>query len=183
MLRRCLQTLENGQRCNAPAIDTSKYCRHHDPQLPPKPANEPEMEPIHLPLIIDRPSALKAINIVLQAMGEGRVKRSAAGTLLSGIKLAARLITEMAEAGETLSPADMHSLRAIRTSDRFQPVRTDDKLALALAAAAENRKPTPFSAARPSCAYQSGLDPATARMVKEVLAQSHELAKTQTARS
>ena len=179
MLRRCLQTLENGQRCNAPATDTSKYCRHHDPLLPPKMAKEPEMEPIDLPLIIDRPSALEAINIVLQAMGEGRIKRSAAGTLLSGIKLAARLITEMAEAGETLSPSGMHSLRPTRTSNRFQPARTDDKLALALAAAAENRKPTPFSAARPSCGSQSDLDPATARMVKEILAQSHELAKAQ----
>ena len=183
MTRRCLQTLENGQRCNAPAIDTSKYCRHHDPQLPPKSAKEPEMEPIHLPLIIDRPSALKAINIVLQAMGETRIKRSVAGTLLSGIKLATRLITEMAEAGETLSPADMHSLRLIRTSDRFQPARTDDKLALALAASSESRKPSPFNSARPSFADQSDLDPATARMVKEILAQSHELAKTQTARS
>jgi hypothetical protein len=180
MLRRCLQTLENGKQCNAPATDTSKYCRHHNPQLPPKPARETEMEPLHLPLVLDRPSALKAINIVLQAMGEGRVKRSVAGTLLSGIKLAAHLITEMAEAGETISPADMHSLRPMRNNDRFQSARTDDRLAVALAAAGESRKPSPFNAARPSCAYQSDVDPATARMVKEILAQSHELGKTKT---
>jgi len=181
MLRRCLQTLENGQRCNAFATDTSKYCRHHDPQLPAKPAKETsaEMEPLHLPLIIDRSSALTAVNIVLQAMGERRIKRSVAGTFLSGIKLASRVLTEMAEAHETLSPADMHRFRSMRSSDRPQPARTDDKLAIALAAAGESRKPTPFSAPRPSFAYQSDDDPATARMIKEILAQSHQLAEAQ----
>src|SRR5690348_14978527 len=107
MLRRCLQTLENGQCCNAFATDTSKYCRHHDPAKPAKEASA-EMEPLHLPLIIDRSSALTAVNIVLQAMGERRIKRPLAGTFLSGIKLASRVLTEMAEAHETLSPADMH---------------------------------------------------------------------------
>ena len=181
MLRRCLQTLENGQRCNAFATDTSKYCRHHDPQLPAKPAKETsaEMEPLHLPLIIDRSSALTAVNIVLQAMGERRIKRSVAGTFLSGIKLASRVLTEMAEAHETLSPADMHRFRSMRSSDRSQPARTDDNLAIALAAADESRKPNPFSAARPSLAYQSDLDPDTARMVKEILAQSRDFPRTQ----
>src|SRR4029079_3087060 len=100
MLRRCLQNLENGTRCNAFAPETSKYCRHHDPQLPAKPAKEEsaEMEPLHLPLIIDMPQALPAGNMVLQAMGERRIKRSVAGTFLSGIKLASRVLTEMAEA-------------------------------------------------------------------------------------
>jgi len=181
MLRRCLQTLENGQRCNAPATETSKYCRHHDPQLPAKPAKEAsaEMEPLHLPLIIDRSSALTAVNIVLQAMGERRIKRPLAGTFLSGIKLASRVLTEMAEAHETLSPADMHRFRSMRSSDRSQPARTDDNLAIALAAADESRKPNPFSAARPSLAYQSDLDPDTARMVKEILAQSRDFPRTQ----
>jgi len=181
MLRRCLQTLENGQRCNAFATDTSKYCRHHDPQLPAKPAKESsaEMEPLHLPLIIDRSSAPTDANIVLQAMGERRIKRPLAGTFLSGIKLASRVLTEMAEAHETLSPADMHRFRSMRSSDRSQPARTDDNLAIALAAADESRKPNPFSAARPSLAYQSDLDPDTARMVKEILAQSRDFPRTQ----
>ena len=151
MLRRCLHTLENGQRCNAPATDTSKYCRHHDPQLPAKPASETGMEPIALPLVINRPSALKAINIVLLAMGDGRLKRPVAGTFLSGLKLAAHVITEMAEAHETLSPADIAD---IRNAGRLQPPGSDRKLDLALAAAAEQRKPNPFSTARPSSAFQ-----------------------------
>ena len=178
MTRRCLQTLENGQRCNAPATDTSKYCRHHDPAQPAKEASA-EMEPLNLPPVVDRPAALAAINIVLQALGEGRIKRSVADTLLSAIKLAVRLISEIAESGETISPATF-ALRSqpMPGSDRFQPTRNDDKLAIALAAAGESRKPGPFTLARPASAYQSDVDPATARMVKEILAQSHELAKT-----
>src|SRR3954447_7016404 len=185
MLRRCLQTLENGQRCNAPATDTSKYCRHHDPQLPPK-AKETaaESEPLMLPSVVDKPSALAAINMVLQALGEGRIKRSVADTLLSAIKLAVRLIAEMAELGETISAAGMADrFYPVRNSDRFQPTRNDDKLAIALAAAAETRKPNPFSSARPSSALQSDVDPATARIVKELLAQTQQFAKTQNQRA
>ena len=126
MLRRCLHTLENGQRCNAHATDTSKYCRHHDPQLPAKPAAQTEMEPINLPLVINRPSALKATNVILQAMGDGRLKRPVASTFLSGIKLAAHVITEMAEAHETLSPSDIADLRQMRNTGRLQTSRSDD---------------------------------------------------------
>jgi hypothetical protein len=132
--------------------------------------------------LVDRSSALTAINMVVQALGEGRIKRSVAGTFISAIKLASRLITEMAESGETISLARMaNQIHPMRSADRPQAARNDDKLALALAAAAENQKPSPFTSARPASAYQPDLDPATARMVKEILAQSHQLAKTQTA--
>jgi len=120
--------------------------------------------------------------MVLQASGEGRIKRSAAETFLSAIKLAIRLITEMAEAGETLSPADF-TLRSqpLRNFDRSQPTRKDDKLAAALAAAA--KQPNPFTAARPSSALQSDIDPATARMVKEMLAQSRDFPRIERSRA
>lgn len=177
MLRRCLHTLETGQRCNAPATDTSKYCRHHNPQAPTTPVNETEMEPIHLPLVIDRPSALKAINIILHAMGEGRLKRPIAGTFLSAIKLATRVITDMAEAHETLSPSDITDFRQMRS--RLQPSQTDDRPAIALAAAGESRKPNSFSAARPFRTHETDTDPATARMLKEILAQSRDFPRAQ----
>ncbi|MBS1802064.1 MAG: hypothetical protein JST28_01795 [Acidobacteria bacterium] len=178
MLRRCLHTIENGQRCNAPATDTSKYCRHHNPQSPARAAQETETEPIHLPLIVDRPSALAALNTVMQALGEGCIKRSAADTLLSAIKLAVRLIAEMAEAGETLSPATF-ALRPqpMPSPNHYQPAQTEDKLAIAMAAAGEGRKPNPFSTAHPSSSFET--DPATARMIKEILAQSRDFPRSQ----
>ena len=114
MAPRCYQTLENGQRCSAPAIYTSKYCRHHDPQLlalkeaRPK---DPEAEPLILPQLVDKTSVLAALNLVLHALSEGRIKRSVAHSLLSGIRFAYRLLTEIAEAGLSVHPARQAAAR------------------------------------------------------------------------
>jgi len=107
MAPRCYQSLDNGQRCSAPAIHGSRFCRHHDSQRlamkesRPKP---PEADPLILPPLVDKPSMLAALNLVMLALAEGRIKRSVAHTLLSGIKLADRLLTEIAEAGLSLYP-------------------------------------------------------------------------------
>ena len=181
MVPRCFHTLDNGQRCSAPAIMGSKFCRLHDLERSPKPARQEsrEPDPLNLPLIVDKPSSLAAVNEVLQAMSERRIKRSEAQTLLSGIRFAARLAVEIAEEGLTQLPAlPARHIQPMR-NDRPQSARTDDKLALALAAAADQRKPTPFSTPRPSSAFQSEVDPETARIVKELVAQSHEVARTQ----
>ena len=173
MTPNCSQPLSNGQRCSAPAINGSKFCRHHDPQRPPRPVEEKtrETEPLALPPLLDKPSILAALNEVLHALAEGRIKRSAADTLLSGIKLAHRLLNEIAEAGETVLP--------VTGCSQPKPV--------ALAASSDRPKPDTFNPARRytqhSPAYSPDVDPDTARIVKELLAQSHELAKSQTARS
>ena len=213
MLRRCLQNLENGQRCNAPATDTSKYCRHHDPELPPKPAKETsaEMEPLILPAMVDKPSALAALNTVFQALGEGRIKRSVADTLLSAIKLANRLLTEISEAGLTVIPAasgsahrdiyvptllDVDEFTDIMQNGTFDELRdhivakqtgtakqagraSHDKRGALTLAASGDRKTDDSRPALPSFAYQPDVDPATARIIKDILAQSHQMIETQ----
>jgi hypothetical protein len=101
MPTQCLQSLSNGQQCTASAINGTKFCRHHDPSRPHKETKEKssETEPLILPPLLDKPSVLLALNEVLLALGEGRIKRSVADTLLSIIKLANRLLTEITEAG------------------------------------------------------------------------------------
>ena len=168
MIPKCYQQLDNGQRCSAPAAHGSKYCRHHDPQRPPRQIEEEtrENEALSLPPLVDKPSVLAALNEVVQALAERRIKRSVAETLLSAIKLANRLITEIAEAGLTVIPA----------ADYQQPKP------VALAASGDRPK-APFNPALRYPASHSDEDPSTARLVKELLAQSHQLAKSQKAKS
>jgi hypothetical protein len=166
MIPKCYRSLENGQRCSAPAMQGSKYCRHHDPQRPAKPAaeNSSQSEHLALPPLIDKVSILTAVDMVVRALAEGCIKRSVAETLLSGIKLANRLISEIVEAGETMLPAENYA----------QPKP------LALAASGDRPKaPAPFNPALRYPASQSSGDPATDRLVREILAQSHEIARSQ----
>jgi hypothetical protein len=166
MIPKCFQSLENGQRCSAPAMQGSKYCRHHDPKRPLKPAEEKssDSEPLSLPPLLDKVSILTAVDHVVRALAEGCIKRSVAATLLSGIKLANRLVTEIAEAGENILPA----------SNYAQPKP------LALAASGDGPKPkAPFNPALRYPPSQSSGDPSTDRLVREILAQSHDLARSQ----
>jgi hypothetical protein len=168
MAPRCYQSFENGQRCNAPAIHGSKYCLHHDQQTPQAKAksDSPEAETLTLPSLLDRPSMLAALNIVLQALAEGRIKRSVAETLLSGIKFAHRLMNKIAEAGETILPIASYA----------QPQPS------AIAASSDRPKADIFSLARYS-EPGSDLDPDTARMVKEILAQSRDFPRPNQAKA
>ena len=115
---KCFQTLDNGQRCSEPAIYTSKYCRHHDPETQAREVrtqNESrgknqdkgksrDFEPLYLPSLLDKPSMLTAVNQVVQALAGDRIKRSVADTLLSAIKFANRLLNEIEEAGLSIYP-------------------------------------------------------------------------------
>ena len=131
MAPRCYQTLENGQRCSAPAIYTSKYCRHHDPQLlalkeaRPK---DPEAEPLILPQLVDKTSVLAALNLVLHALSEGRIKRSVAHTLLSAIRFGYRLLTEIAEEGLSVHPTRQAAARPAAQSVARLAASRDPKL-------------------------------------------------------
>jgi hypothetical protein len=184
MTPKCFQTLDNGQRCSAPAMHGSRYCRHHDAERLARQPKPDAPAPLILPPLLNKPSLLIAVNQVAQALAEDRIKRSVAHSLLSAIKLAARLLTEMAEAGLTLHCDEfaedtiLHNLETARTNNHHSHDRhSDDRLAIALAASGDHRKAGPFSASR-SSAYPPE-DPATARLVKELMAQTHELARTQ----
>lgn len=164
MTPQCLQSLDNGQQCTAPAISGSKFCRHHDPHRPQKEPKEKssETEPLILPPLLDKPSILVALNEVMLALAEGRIKRSVADTLLSIIKLANRLLTEIADAGlevyPTRQPADHNA---------YVPTLLDDNNgAVALAASGNRRK----GADTPTPAHQP-----TDQYVEQLMAKSHEL--------
>jgi len=194
MTPRCPQTLDNGQRCSALAINGSKYCRHHDPQRPPKPAREEsrESEPLLLPPLFDKPSILAALNEVVQALAGGRIKHSVADTLLHAIKLAARLVTELDEAGLSIHPDDeqpvgRHIDPITRTTNKNGHSHySNGSVALAASGHRSNGtntfNPSSFAGA-PPLYPEHALDPSTARIVKDLLAQTHQLADTQKAKS
>ena len=64
-----------------------------------------DSEPLFLPSLLDKPSMLSAVNLVVHALAEGRIKRSVADTLLTAIKFANRLLNDIEEAGLSLYPA------------------------------------------------------------------------------
>ena len=167
MTPNCTQSLENGKPCNAPAINGSAFCRHHDQQRPSRTTHNekaPETQLLDLPDINDKQAALVAINEIIQALAGGRIKRSVAQTLLSAINSITRLMDQIMEAGEA----------GITYVEDSQPH------AIALAASSSSRPANDSVATKlPPSTYQNDVDPSTARLVKELLAQSHQLAKAQ----
>jgi hypothetical protein len=171
MTPQCSQSLNSGQRCNAPAVNGSKFCRHHDPQRPLKPAREEsrDSEPLNLPPLLDKPSFLIALNTVIHALAEGRIKRSVAETLFCSIKFANRLLNEIAEAGLSVFPDAAY----------------DEPATVALAASGDRPKAAaPFNPARlysdrSSLAHASDLDPSMTRFIQQAVAHSHQPSRTQ----
>jgi hypothetical protein len=210
MSTNCTHTLATGEACNAPAVSGTPFCRHHYPQLPlkdPKPS-PPVPEKFELPPIRDKDSILAAIIEVLNAMADRRIKRSEAETFIRGLKFAARLMTEIDE--ECIPSFPTHQLHPAQSRSTMphsapqqprnqtvagQPALTTNKAArsdcsVALAAFGDCPKATStFNPARRAGApplypeHASSLDPSTARLVKEILAQSHQLASSQKAKS
>jgi len=170
MASQCLQSQLNGQRCTSPAIPGSRFCRQHD-QL--RQVEEAEaMGKVPFQRLVDRRSILNAVNDVLLALAEDRIKRTVADTFLTGIRMASRTIKEMAEAGEAVTPSinypqpkpvalPAHNVRP-RAAEGFNPARLH---------------PTPSSP------QLSSPDPATSSMIRELVAQSQEMAARQMARS
>jgi hypothetical protein len=210
MSTNCTHTLATGEACNAPAVSGTPFCRHHYPQLPlkdPKPS-PPVPEKFELPPIRDKDSILAAIIEVLNAMADRRIKRSEAETFIRGLKFAARLMTEIDEECIPSFPThQLHPAQSRSTMPNFapqqprnqtvagQPALTTNKAArsdcsVALAAFGDCPKATStFNPARRAGApplypeHASSLDPSTARLVKGILAQSHQLASSQKAKS
>jgi hypothetical protein len=90
MRTECAHLHISGQKCHAPAVNGSSLCRHH------RPRNCAEHHaPLSLPPISDRSSLLVAIFEVLQAISERRISRADAGTLLFGLQMASRVMSEI----------------------------------------------------------------------------------------
>jgi hypothetical protein len=205
MSTNCTHTLATGEPCNAPAVSGTPFCRHHYPQLPlkdPKPS-PPVADNFTLPPIRDKACILAAIIEVLNAMADRRIKRSEAETFIHGLKFAARLMTEIDE--ECIPSFPTHQLHPAQSRSTMpngaqshnhivagQPALTTNKAArsdynngsVALPAFGDRRNAAgAFNPASLSHAHSSPLDPSTARIVKDILAQTHQLASTQKAKS
>jgi len=186
-------------------ISGTPFCRHHYPQLPlkdPKPS-PPVADNFTLPPIRDKACILAAIIEVLNAMADRRIKRSEAETFIHGLKFAARLMTEIDE--ECIPSFPTHQLHPAQSRSTMpngaqshnhivagQPALTTNKAArsdynngsVALPAFGDRRNAAgAFNPASLSHAHSSPLDPSTARIVKDILAQTHQLASTQKAKS
>jgi len=207
MSTQCTHTLATGEPCNAPAVSGTPFCRHHYPQLPlkdPKPS-PPVADNFTLPPIRDKACILAAIIEVLNAMADRRIKRSEAETFIHGLKFAARLMTEIDE--ECIPSFPTHQLHPAQSRSTMphsapqqprnqtvagQPALTTNKAvrsdynsgSVALPAFGDRRTAAgAFNPASLSHAHSSPLDPSTARIVKDILAQTHQLASTQKAKS
>jgi len=180
MTPQCTHSLSNGNPCNAPAVNGSKFCRHHDPQRPLRPVQEEPRDNEHLvlPLMEDPWAVLIALNEVIHALAEGRIKHSVAATLLSGIKLVSRLVNQLIEKGllkpeepETLGAEELPAIPEVQ-STAWQPT---GQVASSMASpSGSNKAVRLFSASHPHSA-ESEMDSTTEYLIRELVAQSHEL--------
>ena len=101
----CTHTLDSGANCKAPARTGSSFCHHHNPRthLDPHPRQTRESEPLALPPLLDKCAILVAVNEVIQAASQRRIKCSEARTLLMALKFASRLMTEIDQAADSSS--------------------------------------------------------------------------------
>jgi hypothetical protein len=122
----CLQSLDNGEQCKAPALDGSLFCRHHDPQREMDEERKMKLrqkQAFSLPEFYNKAGIVAAITAVLHAMADRRIKRSEADTFIHGLKFAAKLITELTEAGDT----SFQTLMGMASMPSYAPgASTDD---------------------------------------------------------
>lgn len=177
MTPQCSQPLTNGKTCSAPAVNGSRFCRHHNPQRPPRPVQEEprDNEPLILPALEDKYSVLVALDKIIHALAEGRIKRSVAETLLSGIKLVSRLVNELTEEG-LLAPEMPQPARSAQISASPETqAAAGQEASRTSPPSGSNKAPSIFSAShRPF--KESQMDPSTECLIRELVAQSQELA-------
>ena len=124
-------------------------------------AKSDESEPLYLPPLLDKRSMLGALNMVVQALGERRIKRSVAETLLSAIKFADRLVTEIQDAGLSVYPTRQPGNHVANPTGPTKQTPVSDRYitgAVALAASGNHPK--------------TG-NPLPDRFIEELLAQAH----------
>jgi len=176
----CSQSLRDGKQCNAPAVNGSNFCRHHDPQRPARPLQEEssDKEPLILPPLTDKCSVLVALDEIIHALAEGRIKRSVAETLISAIKLVSRLMNELTEEGlrdPDIPQQPEHSAEASAGLEAqlfdWQP----DGQVAARMRSPSNMADSVFGASHPHSA-DSVIDASTECLIRKLVAQSQELA-------
>jgi len=95
MSEKCAHTLESGSTCKSPAVRGTSLCFHHTPHENLKRRRSCEYEPFELPPLNNKNSVMIAISQVLSRLAMRRIKRSEAVTLIYGLNIVARLMTEL----------------------------------------------------------------------------------------
>jgi len=130
MRTECTHLLASSEKCQAPAVSGSSLCRHHHPR------NGAESHtPFSLPPFSDRSSLLFAISEVLHATSERRIKRSDAGTLLFGLQLASKVMSDIDnDVEKALASGESDNLgepfRAESPCDRAREPRGEDHMVM-----------------------------------------------------
>lgn len=129
MSTQCTHTLNSGEQCNAPALNGTAFCRHHDPGRTHKPAQprHRESEPLELPDLCDKSAVLFSVNRVLQALAERRIKCSEAEVLINGLKLATKLMIVIEKEVAQYSPGDFSHTERVTPApgDVYEPTTED----------------------------------------------------------
>jgi hypothetical protein len=97
MSEKCTHTLSSGSTCKSPAVRGSKLCFNHTPNQTSRRKQRCEYEPFELPPLQNKSAVLVAISEVLYRLAMRRIKRSEADTLIHGLTVVARLMTEVDE--------------------------------------------------------------------------------------
>ena len=114
MSEKCTHTLESGSTCKSPAVRGTSLCFHHTPHENLKRKRPCEYEPFELPPLNNKNSVMVAISEVLRRLALRRIKRSEAVTLIYGLNIVARLMTELDQTSEEepIGSCDMQSARS-----------------------------------------------------------------------
>jgi hypothetical protein len=94
MRTECTHFLASGRKCKAPAVGGTSLCRHHHPR-----DRARQHAPLILPEINDNRTLLRAINDVVRALAEGRIKRGEGGTLLALLQFVSTVMNDVNTSG------------------------------------------------------------------------------------
>ena len=104
-----------GNTCKSPGVRGTKLCFNHTPNQPIRRTQRSEYEPFELPPFQNTSAVLVAISEVLYRLAMRRIKRSEADTLVHGLTVVARFMTEVDE-------STAESLMEIDTPAESEPI-------------------------------------------------------------
>ncbi|HTM18141.1 MAG TPA: hypothetical protein VL135_14605 [Terracidiphilus sp.] len=116
MSEKCTHTLESGSTCKSPAVRGTSLCFHHTPHETLKRRRPCEYEPFELPPLKNKNSVMVAISQVLSRLAMRRIKRSEAVTLIYGLNIVARLMTELDQTSDE-EPIESYEMQSAQSDD------------------------------------------------------------------
>jgi hypothetical protein len=91
----CRHILPSGRKCHQPALSGKSFCMHHCRARNLVEANRARRHSIALPPLEDRSAVQMSIDVVLAALGAGKINRRTAATYTYAIKIGADNLAKM----------------------------------------------------------------------------------------